>query len=159
MEKKFIFLRTIALISCVMLTGLAIGKAETPAEFHETPIQLESKAELSSTLLEILEITKIKHDGTLGSVVEATQKDWLRKAGTERWEMDNAREELKPALEPLFQKLGIIDEVAPKAKQYTYGLILGATITSMRERFAYALDLWKRCGMYSSCFSCRRAPT
>ncbi len=147
MEKKCIFLKTIALISCFMLTGAAFGKAETPAQFHGTPTQLQKIVQggkLSSTLLEILEITKIKHDGTLGSVVEATQKGWLRKAGTERWEMDNAREELKPALEPLFQKLGIIDEVAPTAKQYTYGLILGATITSMRERFAYALDLWKK---------------
>ncbi len=147
MKKKFIFLRTIVLISCILLNGGAVGCVMFTGDKAETPIQLQKIVQggkLSSTLLEILQITNIKHDGTLASIVEATQKDWLRKAGTERWEMDNAREELKPALEPLFKKLGIIDEVAPTAKQYTYGLILGATITSMRERFAYALDLWKK---------------
>ncbi|MBP6870263.1 hypothetical protein KBC04_05245 [Candidatus Babeliales bacterium] len=39
-------------------------------------------------LLQLLTLTGIEHDSSLESIVHATQKNWLRKPGSERWEMD-----------------------------------------------------------------------
>ncbi len=108
------------------------------------PQGVVQEGKLSPAVLDILQLTNISHNGTLPSVVEATQKEWLRKAGTERWEMDNAREDLGPSITPLFMQLGIIDEIAPTHKHYTYGIILGSPMNDMRNRFAYALELWNR---------------
>ena len=44
---------------------------------------------LSEPLKKIAALTKIVHNGTLDDIVKQTQKTWLRKAGTERWEMQN----------------------------------------------------------------------
>lgn len=97
---------------------------------------------LSPTVTKILEITSIEHDGSLDSIVQGTQKAWLRKPGVERWQMEKKYEQLRPQLEPLFEPLGVIDEVQPSQKNYDQLLILGATVFRMRTRLAYALKLW-----------------
>lgn len=118
------------------------GSNITKPILHRLP-KVVDQGKLSPTLLKILTATKIEHDGTLASVVKATQAAWLRKENTERWEMDNAHEDLKPTLIPLFEEFGMVDEIAPTGKKYTYGIILGATINTMRQRLAFALELWK----------------
>lgn len=140
MNIRLRLLFSVALGAISMLNGCIASK-------HEPTVRLEQMVQngkLSPVLLEILKVTKITHNDTLQSVVEATQKEWIRKPGSERWEMDNAKEELSPALLPLFSKLGNIDEIAPTQKHYTYGIILGATANSMRQRLAYAIEIWKK---------------
>ena len=58
---------------------------------------------LSPACKKILSITHIKHDGTLESVVQATQKAWLRKPNTERWQMNNKFENLQTQLVPFLK--------------------------------------------------------
>ncbi len=99
---------------------------------------------IDPALLELLTLTKITHDGTLPSIIQATQKHWLRKPGTERWEIETAYEHLKPLLMPLFQKLGMIDEIKPTQTTYDYALVFGGLQAQLENRYSLALDLWKQ---------------
>ena len=62
----------------------------------------------SIPLLKILAVTGIHHDGTLPSMVQSTQKQWLRPKECERWEMGDRFEQLQEQLIPLFEELGIV---------------------------------------------------
>jgi hypothetical protein len=103
-----------------------------------------AKEIITPDLIEVLNITGITHDGTLPSIVDATQKAWLRPTGVERWEMDGKYQELSPIISPYFKQLGMIDEIVPTKKEYTYCIVLGATVTAVRKRLSAALDFWKR---------------
>jgi hypothetical protein len=99
---------------------------------------------LSPALFNLLEVTGIKHDGTLTSIVAETQKAWLRRPGTERWNMEDNFEALKPQIMPLLKELGFLDEALPPKYHYKYALILGSTVSGMRKRISYLLELYKR---------------
>jgi hypothetical protein len=98
-------------------------------------------------LVELLSKTGIKHDGTLADIVTQTQKQqpdgWIRPAGSERFNMVDMYVERKDELRPLFQRVGLLDEVKPKQKSYDYGIVHGATILGMRVRLAYLIKLWQ----------------
>lgn len=95
---------------------------------------VDDSGRISPALLEILEVTKVAHDGTLKGIVEATQKAWLRRPGKERWQLDNRFDEHKEALIPLFKKIGCCQEYLPKQKHYKYAVILGATSHAVEGR-------------------------
>ena len=133
--KRFSALHILVLITLFLLPGCFA---------KDQPQGLYQNGKLSPALLEILKITNIDHDGTLPSVVEATQKAWLRKPGTERWEIDNHYETLSSSITPQFKKLGILNEIAPTKKEYTYVAVLGALVPRVRQRLAYALEQWKK---------------
>ena len=86
---------------------------------------------------------KIEHANTLESVVQATQKSWFRPAGVERFQMVDTYADRKNDFLPYLRTLGMIDEVKPKLKRYTYGMVHGATLPRVRMRFAYLIKLWK----------------
>ena len=68
---------------------------------------------LSPALQKILLITNVTHYGSLESVVNATQKAWLRKPGVERWHMGDTYQKFDQQLAPLFKELGMEDEIKP----------------------------------------------
>lgn len=134
MNKAFsIFRIFLALATITLLDSCSFAKENKEVQ----------KTIITPTLLEILEMTGVKHDGTLASIVDATQKAWLRPAGVERWQMGDTYEELAPKIAPLFNKLGILTEVRPTKKEYDYGVILGALVSRVRQRLASALQTWK----------------
>lgn len=99
---------------------------------------------VSEPLLKLLQVMEVTHDGTLSSIVSATQKSWLRPAGTERWHIENdLTDEKKEKLFPLAAQLGFINEMIPSSKDYAYCLILGGTSGRMEKRLKYAAKLWK----------------
>ena len=97
---------------------------------------------LSPALFEILKILEVRHEGTLSSIVEATQKAWLLPQNTEQSHIENSHRELASALKPYFKKLGIIDEIRPTEKNYEYAIIFGTLVSRFRQRIAYVLQLW-----------------
>ena len=99
---------------------------------------------LSPALQKILLITNVTHYGSLESVVNATQKAWLRKPGIERWHMGDTYQKFDQQLAPLFKELGMQNEIKPSQEKYDYVLILGDTVNCLRTRFAYALDQWQK---------------
>lgn len=96
----------------------------------------------SNPLFDILEITKIQHDGSLESIVAATQKSWLRQT-KDRWDHTNQYESLHDQLSPYFEQLGIIEEIKPTSNAYDYVIVLGTTINPMRKGIAMALSYFE----------------
>lgn len=99
----------------------------------------------SKPLLDLLALLEIKHDGTLSSIVEATQKEqpqgFLRPKGAERWELAPLHEDKRESIVTYMRHMGAFDRVVPTKKRYNYVLILGATIHRVRDRVAYLVEL------------------
>ncbi len=87
-----------------------------------------------AALTELLDILHIEHDGTLPSLIEATQREFLRKPGTERWNVPDLHEEKKEQLIPIFKKMGLVLEKLPEKKEYEAALILGSANRSIEKK-------------------------
>lgn len=98
----------------------------------------------SKNLLALLELLQISHDESLGDIVAKTQKTWLRPAGVERFHMQDFYINKKEMVTPLLHALGLINTVMPTKKHYSYALIHGATIKSVRGRIAFLVNLYKQ---------------
>lgn len=78
----------------------------------------------------------------LKTIVDATQKTWLRPAGKERWEMEEVAADKTEQLKALFAKIGLIHEMKPSQKNYDYAVLLGSRLASTQKRVNYLLNLW-----------------
>ena len=112
---------------------------------------MQEKEIISQSLLKILEITHVEHDGSLSNIVAATQRVWLRSPEKERWEFNYAFENARNELLPYFDQLGMTQEIRPKEKIYDYGVILGTTINALRRRFAYLFRLYESGVIFKKC--------
>lgn len=88
-------------------------------------------------LLKLLKLTGISHDGSWSSILRATQASWYHpgkiRADIKPYHYERQRDELLP----LFQALGLINEVhAPAGSRFKYALLLGATAKAMYRRIA-----------------------
>lgn len=108
--------------------------------------------EKNPALIELLAYMQVAHDGTLPSIVQATQRAWLRPAGVERWQLEELPESDKKEVLRLAQQLGFINAVKPAQQQYDYCLILGATTGSMRIRLNTVVALWQQGVRYNQIF-------
>lgn len=102
----------------------------------------------NSTLLELLHVLELTHDGTLDSIVSITQQkffqrrpDGIRK---ERWEIDEVMPEFRGQVMPFLGKLGMLDEIPPANDEYDHVLIPGALVTRVRTRVKYVADLYQK---------------
>lgn len=99
---------------------------------------------VDDSLLKLLDMMEVEHEGTLASIVAETQKQWIRPAGKERWQVDgDFSADTKAEIFPLASKLGFIEELKPAAKKYDYCLVLGATVGRMEKRINYLVKMWK----------------
>lgn len=99
-------------------------------------------------LVEALTLTNITHDNTLKDIVAKIQftqdrGGWLRPISKERWETDEIIADKRDLLLPIFDHLGILQEVTPSRNYYDYALLLGATVDPVRARLQYLATLWK----------------
>jgi hypothetical protein len=98
---------------------------------------------VDDSLLKLLDMMEVKHEGTLASIVAETQKQWIRPAGKERWQVEgDFSADAKAEIFPLASKLGFIEELKPAAKKYDYCLLLGATVGRMEKRINYFVKMW-----------------
>lgn len=104
---------------------------------------VDKKGHPSPVLKELLEKCGIQHDGTLKTIVEQTQKAFLRPADKERWEIGWETKLNPETANNLFDKLGLIKEVKPSDQQYDYALLMGAIASTVRTRLNYLATLFK----------------
>lgn len=95
-------------------------------------------------VLTLLSKAEIAHDGSLSSIVQATQKAWLRKQGIERWEIEEQDSDKVEQFYALFEKLGMMQEIDASSKEYDYVLFLGCSLPAMRERIVFFLKQWEQ---------------
>ncbi len=102
-----------------------------------------SRGNVCPEMLQMLSLTGITHDGSLQDIVRETQKSWLRKPGTERWEVPSINMAQESEMRLLVDRMGFTQEVKPQQKSYTYLLLLGALFSTVAARMEYAVNLWK----------------
>jgi len=88
-------------------------------------------------IFQLLSITGVEHDGTPESIVEQTQKHWLRPKGTERWELVDFPQEKRDQIIQIVNRMSFFDEKPPLEREYDYCLIFGAAVGSMELRLNY----------------------
>ena len=103
---------------------------------------IDNQGNFSPALLELLDFLEIDHNNTLKSIVDATQKAWLRQKGKERWEMEETFPEKRKELINLFHQLGSIKAVKPQKKLYDYVLFFGASFPAFKQRLNFLFKLW-----------------
>lgn len=128
-----------------VLSALLFAASLIQTAPHSYAVTSEGKP--TSALLSLLSALSITHDGTLESIVAATQKEqpggFLRARGKERWELESFFEKKKEIILDHANQLHLIEAVQPLKKQYEYAVILGATINSVRNRIGFLIDLWQ----------------
>ncbi len=97
----------------------------------------------SKSLIELLEVLTISHEGTLESIVQATQKHFLV-TGKEGWQMTENPAYDSEVLTPLLTKLGFFESVLPEKKFYEGVIFPGGNVWSVRQRLAYLVKLWQQ---------------
>lgn len=104
----------------------------------------------SQALVELLHLTTQElsstpcNELTLPRIVEVTQKEWLRKSGTERWHIEEKKIEDRDCVIALLDQLCLFKEMNPHKLHYNYCFIFGGTATTVRSRLAYMLRLWEK---------------
>lgn len=95
----------------------------------------------TQSLIGLLNILNIQHHNDLASIVDATQKAWLRKPNEERWHQQEVHQEKKEELQKYFAQLRIVDEIQPSKKHYAHAVFLGATVARVRTRLNHLKQL------------------
>jgi hypothetical protein len=97
-----------------------------------------SSSFVNEDLKQLLKVMEVPNDGTLPSMVEATQKRWTRPAGKEIWHIENTLSETQAkAVMEYCTKNRFFTEIMPTHKTYDYAVILGATVATMKKRIAF----------------------
>lgn len=101
----------------------------------------------NSTILQMMDVLELPHNGTLKNIVDITQEKFFQKhpdgQRKERWEIDEVIPRLREQALPILDKLGMLKEFFPSERKYDSVLMLGATLTSVRKRLSYLGDLWE----------------
>lgn len=98
---------------------------------------------VAPAVLQLLSLTSVTTDGTLSDIVAQTQKNWLRTAGSERWDIQEVVSDKQQEMLSLFNQLSMLEEIRPQNKQYEHMMILGALFDTMVQRMQHAITLWK----------------
>src|SRR3989339_933035 len=136
MQNKRIF----TLVGFVCLAAFFGAKALYPK--HVAMIDVQGKP--SQDLVALLSLTGVEHDGSLASIVQATQAAWIRKPGTERWDIVDTIIDNRDQFFTFFKKLHLIDQVDPSKKQYDYALWMGAAYPRIETRLTHLIALWQQ---------------
>lgn len=93
---------------------------------------------VNDDLKQFLKVMEVPNDGTLPSIIEATQKTWIRSAGKEIWHIENKLSEIQAkAVMDYCSKNRFFIEIMPTQKSYDYAVILGATVATMKKRIGF----------------------
>ena len=103
---------------------------------------LDQNYKPTPALLNLLNFLQVQHDGSLESIVKATQQAWLRPKDKERWEIAERYENKREELLNHFSLVGIVDNIKPTNKHYDYVILLGCTAPTFRKRIAHLVKLF-----------------
>lgn len=114
--------------------------SETPKAFASSLLTKEATS--TPALSQLLQLFDIPQEN-LDQIVRDTQKSWLQ-YGKERWEFEDLAEDKRAVLLPLFQQIGLIDEVQAHSQEYDFALIHGARTASVVERINFLISEYER---------------
>jgi hypothetical protein len=141
---------SLSLLCLVALVGIMYQSCSKSAATDLTEAILTAENKPTPALKHLMTTLGLPSGDSLPEIVAVTQKAWLRKPGTERWDQPEQFQDKKQILMPLFVQLNLINEIKPEHSFYDYVLVLGGTVERVRTRLAYMKKLHER-GI-----SCRR---
>lgn len=130
MRTKIIYLANLVVLVFLSLAACSKNLKKTEEIFTGQSL-------VNEPLKEILRLTNLNCALDLTSVVACTQKAWLRTSGLERADLEESYENVRQELWPLFQKMGVVNEIKPSGEKYDYIFVLGATYPTLKLRFDY----------------------
>lgn len=138
------------LISCIGLIVLIFGGATLQSKkqvaylksIDEARTIIDESGAPCPSLRVLLNLFEIKHDNTLTSIVDETQKVFKRTDGKERWQIDEKFHEKRTVAWHVIENLALISEITPMESHYDYAVILGATLPTIRTRMNHLIALW-----------------
>lgn len=112
---------------------------------HEKVEFVSKQGTVNPLIFKLLKWTGILYtDGTLASVVDETQKHWMRKPGSERWDVVDISSDYQKELYTICKELSLFSEIKPEHQEYEYAFVLGALFQRMKLRFEYLVHLWNQ---------------
>jgi len=138
------------LLSLTLISIFALSCATAPQKIDSSLVL--TNGNISAEVSNLFEKTSLPHPRSLSEAIEFSQEGWLRKKGSERWQMQSKFDfdpSAKEAVKHSFAHLLMTSAVIPQQKHYDFVLIMGATAQTMRERFTFFLDMWKNKGIYA----------
>ncbi len=130
------------ILSSVFVFILGLGTM-----IHSTDLSsalLDSAGRPTDNLITLLTTLHIEHDGSLKSIVDATQKAWLRPADKERWEIADEYKDRADELMPLLTNLELIKTINPAQTHYDGIIVPGSLANNMKHRLECACTLVKK---------------
>lgn len=96
-------------------------------------------------LLDFLKLFDVKHQGTVESINAAMQASFIRKPGSERWDLvDSAQDQkLRPQALELLKKMGLVDAIPHTTVNADYFLLFGALLPRIEKRFNDFLEQYQ----------------
>lgn len=143
--KVLVFL--VSIFGFVMLVQTMHKGHDNSAKQEAKVCLVDEQGRPSEALVQLLSLTNIEHDGSLASIVQQTQKpetEWMRKEGSERWDIVDSNVENKDQFFKLFNQLYLVDEITPQQEQYDYLLLMGAAYVRVKTRLEYTIKLWDK---------------
>lgn len=133
-------LRLFALTFLFTFQSFLVSEVAQPASYAILDDQLHPTAAFRELLITL----EINPDQPFLSLLDETQKKWLRKPDQNRWEMSDPYSEKAAHLKDLLRKMGCIDEVSPTKQEYDYAIILGCTVNALRPKILQLIEAWER---------------
>ena len=143
--KVLVFL--VSFFGCAILVQTMHNNSHVVVQQSIQQALVDEQGRPHATLLELLSLTNIQHDDSLASIVEQTQKpesQWMRKEGSERWDIIDRNIENKDKFFDIFNQLNLVDEINPTQQEYDYLLLMGAAYLRIKTRLQHAINLFKQ---------------
>lgn len=123
-----------------------------------TSLLVDEQGVISSELKALIELFPVEYDGSLPSLVAATQSQWMQK-GRKRWEFTPIIPTDDAQYLNCVKKLDCHDDILPKKTQYDYAVLLGATVPRMRLRIDFLKRNWAQgVRFHTLVFLCSKRP-
>ena len=101
-------------ILLVIITAIVITQCGQNYFYAQSKeVMVNSQGKVSDSMLQLLALTGVEHDGSLASIVKETQAQWLRKPGQERWDIVEQDYKQRDEINKLLKKMGFINEIKP----------------------------------------------
>jgi hypothetical protein len=107
---------------------------------------IQADGKVVQPLVDFLKLFKIEHQGTVESINKAMQMHFIRKPGSERWDLVDSPEDQKLRAQAfnLLKSMELVDAIPPTTVHADYFLLFGATLARIEKRFADFLEQYQR---------------
>jgi len=131
----------VALSSVIAFAGAAKQATKSSVGLVQSSLSdinlIKQDGQVDDSLLKLLKLVGIKHEGTIESINTAMQANFLRKPGEERWHLSDSDQDEKSRASALalLKKMSMVDEISHTKANADYFLVFGGILPRIEQRF------------------------